>query len=153
MHATPERKMNYSFHFINFLQFTVSNCFVRLHAISNVVNTMYKIIYLHFRSNPLVNLYFFATVHSLMNHTNLIDSCQAHLPVQHASTIKLIRQKWYWCCDWQRATFESRMQSNPLVCSIGCPCSHWLFRFSVLRSNKTVKYIYIFYTKLFFFLN
>ena len=25
-----------------------------------------------------------------------------------------------------------------LVCSIGCPSSHWLFRFSVLHSNKTV---------------
>ena len=36
------------------------------------------------------------------------------------------------------------MQSKLLVCSIDCPCSHWLFRFSVLHSNKTVytiKYI------------
>ena len=27
--------------------------------------------------------------------------------------------------------------SFPLVCSIGCPCWHWLFRFSVLHSNQT----------------
>ena len=39
-------------------------------------------IYLHFRSNLLMNLKIFATVHSLMNYTHLIDSCQAHLPVQ-----------------------------------------------------------------------
>ena len=35
----------------------------------------------------------FATVHSLINDTNLIDSCQAHLPVQYALNIKLIHQK------------------------------------------------------------
>ena len=47
-------------------------------------------IYSHFRSNPLMNIYIFATVHSLMNYTNLIDSCQAQLPVQYASNIKFI---------------------------------------------------------------
>ena len=30
----------------------------------------------------------FATIHSLMNTKNLIDSCQAHLSVQYASNIK-----------------------------------------------------------------
>ena len=30
---------------------------------------------------PLMNLYIVATVHSLMNDTNMIDSCQAHMPV------------------------------------------------------------------------
>ena len=30
---------------------------------------------------------------------NLIDSCQALLPVQYASNIELICQKCYWCCD------------------------------------------------------
>ena len=35
----------------------------------------------------------FATVHSLMNDTNLIDSCQAHLPVLYASNIEFLRQK------------------------------------------------------------
>ena len=39
-----------------------------------------------------------------MKDINLIDSCQAHLPVQYASNIQLIRQKWHWCSDWQRAT-------------------------------------------------
>ena len=48
---------------------------------------MYK--YLHFGSNPLKNLYiFFATVHSLMNNTNLIDSCQAHLPLLYGLRLK-----------------------------------------------------------------
>ena len=28
--------------------------------------------------------------HNLMNYTNLIDSCQAHLPVQYALKIELI---------------------------------------------------------------
>ena len=36
---------------------------------------------------------FFAIVHNLMNYINLIDSCLAHLPVQYASNIELIRQK------------------------------------------------------------
>ena len=34
-----------------------------------------------------MNPYIYATVHSLMNYTNLIDSCQAHLPVQYAPNI------------------------------------------------------------------
>ena len=95
-------------------------------------------IYLHFQSKPLMNLKIFATVHSLMNDIKLIDSCQIHLPVQYASNIEFIRQKWHWCCDWQRATPELHVQNNPLVCSFGCPCSHWLFRISVLHLNKTV---------------
>ena len=33
------------------------------------------------------------------------------------------------------------VQNKPLVCSIGCPCSHLLFPFSVLHSNKTVNKI------------
>ena len=41
----------------------------------------------------LINLKIFATIHSLMNETNLIDSCQAHLHVQYASNMELIRQK------------------------------------------------------------
>ena len=53
-----------------------------------------------------------------MNYTNLIDICQAHLPVQYASDIKLIRQKRHLCCDWQRATPDSHVQNEPLVCSI-----------------------------------
>ena len=76
-----------------------------------------------------------------MNDKNLIDSCQAHLPVKYALNIKLIRQKWHLCYDWQGATPELHMQNNPLVCTIGCPCSIWLFHFSMLHSNKTVNTI------------
>ena len=34
----------------------------------------------------------FSTFHSLMNDKNLIESCQANLPVQYASSIECIRQ-------------------------------------------------------------
>ena len=63
-----------------------------VNTFSDSPNTSYILQYLHFRRNPLMNLYIFATVHSLMNYTNLIDGCQAHLPVQYASNIELIRQ-------------------------------------------------------------
>ena len=69
-------------------------------------------VYIHFRSNHLIYLKIFATDHGLMNYTHLIDSCQAHFPVQYASNIELIRQKWYWCCDWQWATPESLLQNK-----------------------------------------
>ena len=92
-------------------------------------------------SSPVMNLKIFATVHSLMNGKILIDSCQAYLPTQYASNIEFIHQKWRWWRDWQRATPESHVQNKLLVCFIGCPCSHWLFRFSVLHSTKTVNTI------------
>ena len=63
---------------------------------------------------------------------SLIDSCQAHLP-EH--------QNSFASCYWQRTTLELHVQNKLLVCSIGFPCSHWLFRFSVLHSNKTVNTI------------
>ena len=47
--------------------------------------------YLHFQSMPIMNLYIFATVLSLMKDINLIDICQAHLPVQYALNIEFIR--------------------------------------------------------------
>ena len=84
-----------------------------------------------FEANLKWTLRFFATAHSLMNDTNMIDSCQAHLPVQYSSNIELIPQKWHWCCDWQQATLVSHMQNKPFACSISCPCSRWLFHFSV----------------------
>ena len=31
---------------------------------------------------------------------NLIDSCQAHLPVQFTSNIEFVRQMCQCCCDW-----------------------------------------------------
>ena len=162
-----------------------------------------------------MNLWIFATLHSLMNYTNLIESCQARLPVQYASNIELIckfwltashtwiaRAKqapcllqkklfcgfpgykpvppgwfkivcWFYVGNTERLTESGFMEkpgiepatpglhgeagnrtcdpwftrhsayplhhggSFPLVCSISCPCWHWLFRFSVLHSNKT----------------
>ena len=33
---------------------------------------------------------------------------------------------------------ELHVQNKLLVCSIDCPCSHWLFHFSVLHSKKTL---------------
>ena len=68
----------------------------------------------------------FATVHSLMNDINLIDSCQTHLPMQYALNIEFICKKWHWCCNWQRATPEMHVQNKLLVGSIGCLCSSWL---------------------------
>ena len=83
-----------------------------------------------FSSKPLMNLRFIsATVHSLMNDTSLIDSCKHHLPLQYASNIEFIRQKFHWGCDRQRATSESHMQNKPLVCSIACSCSKLAFPF------------------------
>ena len=70
---------------------------------------------------------------------HLIDSCKAHLPVRYASSIESFRQKWHWCCDWQRATPEphwSAKQASGLL--------HWLsvfrlpvplFRFT-LQQNR-----------------
>ena len=40
-----------------------------------------------------MNLCIFATIHSLVNYTILIDSYQAHLPMQYTSNIELIREK------------------------------------------------------------
>ena len=50
------------------------------------------------------------------------------------------------------ATLDSHVQSKPLVCSLDCPCLHWLFRFSALHSNKPLssllyKAIYTMYGK------
>ena len=60
------------------------------------------------------------------NHDPTIDGnyiaqamCSENIPDKHSA----------------RAT---HVLNNPLVCSIGCLCSRWLFRFSVLHSNKTV---------------
>ena len=99
----------------------------------------------HKNKKPSMNLKIFATVHSLMNYINLIGSCHAHLPMQFASNIGFIRQKWHWCCDWQRATPALHMQNKPVVCCIGCPCSHWLFRFSVLHLIKPIIQLHIKY--------
>ena len=46
-----------------------------------------------FSKQPFNELKIFATVHSLVNYTILINSCQAHLPVQYALSVELIRWK------------------------------------------------------------
>ena len=51
-----------------------------------------KVLYSHFQSKPLMNLYIFAIFNSCMNVINLIDSCQAHLSIQYALNIEFIRQ-------------------------------------------------------------
>ena len=96
--------------------------------------------YLHFQSKPLMNHYIFATVYSLMKYIHLIDICQAHLPVQYASNIEFIRQSDTGVVVDSEPHLR-RTCKNPLVCSFGRPCSHWLFRFFVLHSNITVKTI------------
>ena len=85
-----------------------------------------------------------------MKYINLIDKRLAHLPVQYVSnTNSFARSDTGDVID--RATPELHVQNKPLVCSIGCPCTHWLFRFSILHSNKTVKtIIYIKYKTILF---
>ena len=80
-----------------------------------------------------------------MNYTGFIDSCQAHFSVQYASNIELIRQKWYWCCDWQRATPESHVQNKPLVCSIGCHAQAGYSAFPFYTPTKPLIRLYFKY--------
>ena len=97
------------------------------------MNRSYNIhdIILTFLKQSFNELLDFATVHSLVNYTNLVDICLAHLAAKHASNIEIIRQKWYWCCDWQRATPESHMHNNvlfaPLVVRVQAGCSAFPF--------------------------
>ena len=70
-----------------------------------------------------------------MNNTNLIDSYQAHLPVQYASNIELIRQKWYWSCDWQRATPSRTYETSLLFTPLAARVQAFLFSFSILHSD------------------
>ena len=64
-----------------------------------------------------------------MYDTTMIDSWQAHLPVQYASNIELIRQKWHWFCVWQLVTvFDSRTFKTsllfvPFVVHVHADCS------------------------------
>ena len=47
-----------------------------------------------------------------MKDTNLIDSCQANIPMRYASNILFIRQKCHWDCDWQRAISKPYVQNK-----------------------------------------
>ena len=87
-----------------------------------------------------MQLKIFETVHSLMNYMNLIDSCQAHLSVQNASNIELIRQSDTGVViDSEPHRVARAKQASCLL--------HWLSMFklavpfSVLHSDKTVKAI------------
>ena len=79
--------------------------------------------------------------YGLMNDIHLTGSCQAHSPVQYASNIESIRQKWHWCCDWQRATPESYVQTSllfaQLAVRVNTGCS--AFPFNIPRQKKTNK--------------
>ena len=81
-----------------------------------------------------MNLKIFTNVHSLMNYTNLIESCQTHLAVQYASNIELIRQKVTRVVIDKRDTPESHVQNKLRVCSIQAGCS--AFPFYTTRINR-----------------
>ena len=68
-----------------------------------------------------------ATVHRLMNDINLIDNCQAHLPVQYASNIKFICQKCHWCCDHLSCTCKTSLLFAPLAVRVHTGCSAFPF--------------------------
>ena len=111
--------------------------------------------YLHFWSKPLMNLKIFATVHSLMNYTNLnlIDSCQAHLPVQYASYIEFILQKKKTGVVIDSEPHPSRTCKTsflfaPLTVLVHAGCSAFLF----YTPTKLLIRLHI-DTKLFNFLN
>ena len=82
-----------------------------------------------------------------MNDIHLIDSCQAYLPMQYTLNLEFIRQKWKKVS--RGAKIRNRYNQVPHltqdtsgkpldVCFIGGPCSHRLFRYSVLHANQTV---------------
>ena len=52
----------------------------------------FVLLYFHIQNKSLMDLKIFATVHNLKD-INLIDSYQAHLPVQYALNIKFIHLK------------------------------------------------------------
>ena len=94
----------------------------------------FMVLYLDFRSKPLLNLKIVATGLSLANDIHLIDSCHDHLPVQYASDIDYFaRSDTGVVID---SVAELHVHNKPLVSPIGCPCFRWLFRFSVYIPTK-----------------
>ena len=71
-----------------------------------------------------------------MNDINLIDSCQAHLPVQYASNIEFICQLvlWLTASHTVSRTYKTSFLFAPLAVRVHYGC----FAFSVLHSNKSV---------------
>ena len=103
----------------------------------------------YIQSKPFIYLKAFATVHSPMKYTKLIDSCQAHMPVQYASKIEFIRHKWHWCCDWQRVTPETSFLFAPLPVRVHTGYSAFTFYTPTKPTVDAITY----FTKLFCFLN
>ena len=69
-----------------------------------------------------------------MNDINWIDSYQAHMPGNTLRTSNsFARSDTGVVID-----SESHEQNRTLVCSIGCLCLSWLFRFSILQSDVAV---------------
>ena len=92
------------------------------HQICTKTKTNCSCLYLHFRCNLLTFFFIFATVHSLMNCTNLNDRWPAHLPMQYASNIKLHLALWLIASHIrvacakevrQRATIRNRYNQAP----------------------------------------
>ena len=92
-----------------------------------------------------MNLKIFETVYSLMNYTSSNGSCQTHLPVQYASNIELIRKKWHWCCDWQRATSESHVQKSPLFAPLAVRVHAGCSAFPFYTPTKPLIWLHIKY--------
>ena len=72
-----------------------------------------------------------------MNNTNLIGSCQAHLPVQFASNIEFLHLD-VTLMLWLKASHTRVARIKQALCLL-----HWLsvFHCHVLHSNKTVNTI------------
>ena len=95
-----------------------------------------------------------------MNYTNFIDSSQAHLPVQYTTNIELIRQKWLWCCDLQRATSSRTCKTSflfaQLAARVQAGCSSFPFYTPtkpLIRYNFKYKAVLISKLKYFYILN
>ena len=92
-----------------------------------------------------MNLKIFATVHSFVNYTNLIDSCQAYLPGQNASNIELIaRSDIDVVIDSQShlsRTCKTRLLFAPLEVRVQAGCSAFPF----YAPTKPLKRLYFKY--------
>ena len=94
--------------------------------------------YLHFRKNPLMTLRFL----QLFIAGYKLHKFDWQLPGSLACAIRFKHRTHspeVTVVLW--LTAGHTWKTKPLVWSIGCPCSSWLFRFSVLHSDKTVNMI------------
>ena len=72
-----------------------------------------------------------------MNDINLIDSYQAHLPVQYASNIKFIRQMWHDSELHPSRTSKTSHLFAPLAVRVHTGCSTFLMKYHTLFLLKT----------------